>query len=318
MFPDAPPRTALLFVMLAGTYWATLPALLTDLFFAVCFTLGMACGLRAVVALSWPLGLLQLLFLGYAAQVRPTLIGFALVYLPLLVAVARGPGGPGLASRKVRRLIATSVIAVALLGNGPSLRNLVNHGFFHPSDAFEVNLFKQLARRVALEQGQRPMYEMLRADVDAATGFRDWVFRQREAAAAVLRSYPGTALRIVAEQAVAELGSTHLLKAANLWGLHWADNAAAGLRRSRLLLVLHGVSYVVHALLEALFLLALLRLWRARQALLAASLLALVCYFLVPAFVDSAGARMRLPVEGILVIGAAAEAQARRLAARRA
>ncbi len=313
LFPDQRRVSylALGFLFLAGTYWASSTALLTDLMCAVCLTAGLASGLLAVVRRSWGWAAAQVLLIGYAAQVRPSLVLYAPIHLLLLLAVARRHGQ--LRDRKVRLVIAGSVLAIALLGLAPALRNLVHHGYFHPSDAFEVNLFKQLGRRVTDAAGAEGRYLALRDEVAARPGLRDQVEGERRAAIAIVCRYPRITARVVAGQAFAILTSSHWLKVANLYGYHWQAVPKAGLRPARVLLGVAAVWVLVYLAVYVLAMLRLFRMWRSGDRLLALALVAFFLYLLVPSFTDAAGARMRLPVEGLLAVLAASEWELRRL-----
>jgi hypothetical protein len=312
LFPDQPGvgRSALTFLFVAGTYWAQQSALLTDLMCAVCLNAGLACGLLAVLRRSWPWTVVQVALIGYASQVRPSLVLYAPIHLLLLLSVARRHGL--LKQRKAWAVVASSVLSIALLGSAPALRNLANHGYFHPSDAFEVNLFKQLGRRVTEAAGAEIWYQALRDDLAERQGFRQQVEGERQAAVAIVTRYPLIAARIMAGQAFAILTSSHWLKVANLWNYHWRALPAVGLRPARLLLAVNAVWVLVYLLVHLLATARLVRMWRGSDRLLAIALLAFFGYLLVPSFTDAAGSRMRLPVEGLLVLLAASEWDTRR------
>jgi hypothetical protein len=312
LFPDQPGvgGLALAFLFVAGTYWAQTTALLTDLMFAVCLTAGLACGLLAVLRKSWPWAVAQVALIGYAAQVRPSLVLYAPFHLLLLAAVARRRGLLG--RPRVRAVIAGSALSIALLGLAPALRNLVHHRYLHPSDAFEVNLFKQLGRRVTDAAGAEAWYQKLRDEVGARPGFRGQVEGERRAAAAIVAHYPLITARIVVVQAFAILTSSHWLKVANLWGYHWKAVPATGQRPARSLLLANGVWVLIYLAAYGLAVLRLVRLWRCGDRLLAVALVAFFAYLLLPTFADAAGSRMRLPVEGLVVLLAASEWELRR------
>jgi hypothetical protein len=294
-------RLAVILLGLSGAFCATVPALLTDLTFAALFTIGLWLGVSGVARRNvWHL-VAQIGVLGAAAQVRPTLVLYPAVHVIVLVAAARGFGV--LEYRDIRWGIVASGLFLILACGAPAIRNAVNHGYFHPSDALEINLFKQLTHRILRASGEEERFHVLRSQVDAVGGFEARIKRQREVALAEVRAHPWITAKIVAIQASAVLGSSHWLRAARLLG--WSE---ISLVRTLALAASVTTNVIVDILCGSL-------VWtiaRRRNWLMVSALLALPIYLLLPTFIDAAGPRMRLPVEAALILGASCEVVRRR------
>ena len=142
------------FCILSGVYIATVPAILTDLFTAVFFTLGLCFGVLMIVNRSWIYLILHLFFIGYAAQVRPTLGIYPVINIFVLLSVARLKG-----IRNIKSMIIAATVALLILCNLPSLRNYTNHGFFAPSERLSFNLFNENAKDILVKNGRQEDFE---------------------------------------------------------------------------------------------------------------------------------------------------------------
>jgi hypothetical protein len=120
-----------LFWVFSVTYIATVPVLLSDLFFTVFFTVGLTLGLLSVARQSYLFLAGQLLFLGYAAQVRPVLCIYPIVHLLVLCSAAKMYGS--MSSRKTRTIITISVASLLLLCNLTTLRNYIHFRLPEPT-----------------------------------------------------------------------------------------------------------------------------------------------------------------------------------------
>lgn len=281
-------RVAVGFVIVAGGFAVTAAAWLTDGVFAALFLASLWMGARAVRTGAGADWALHVALLGAAAQVRPVLFAFTPVHLLLLWALARG------SRRALRQGAVAAAIALPLL-LAPGLRNLAHHGVFAPSDALHVNLFKQFGRRVLERAGETERWTTAQAELERRTSFAAQIEWQGEFGRQVALDHPAAALAEVATNAAGVALGAHWSRGLRLLAV---DGAPATL--------VQGLWLGLNAALWALAALAAARDLRARDAVAVAGV-GLAAFLLLPTAFDPAGPRMRLPVEGLLALAAAAE-----------
>ena len=138
-------RDTVLATILFCTYLPYAPMVLTDMSFALLFTVGLASVSLAVATASARAWFAHVISIGLAAQLRPCLGAYALLLLLLVPALARHHAVP---FRAVRRPLLWSALVLLVLGNLPALRNYYHHGWFTPSDVVSANVFDYLALKV--------------------------------------------------------------------------------------------------------------------------------------------------------------------------
>jgi hypothetical protein len=284
-------RLAFGFVVAAGGFAVTSAAWLTDGVFAALLLAALWLAARAARtgrAADW---LLHVALLGVAAQVRPVLFAFTPVQLLALWALSRRQ--PAAARAWRQGLLAAAVTLPLLLA--PGLRNLAHHGVFAPSDALQVNLFKQFARRVLESAGEAARWEAAHAELGRRHGFAARAEWQARVAREAIAAHPGAAAVQLATNATGMALGAHWSRGLRLIG------APAGVARAPL--ALWGP---LNAALWALAAVTAARGLRAREPLVLAGV-ALVAFLALPTVFDPAGPRMRLPVEGPLALAAAIE-----------
>src|SRR5262245_22662497 len=74
-----------LLLIFLRTYIVRVPQMLTDTFFTVFFMLGLWSGVKSIIEKSYKYLLLHILFMGYAAQVRPVLFLYPIVNCLVLI-----------------------------------------------------------------------------------------------------------------------------------------------------------------------------------------------------------------------------------------
>jgi len=305
MFPN---RTSIVkpvfvFSLLSGAYFATVPVLLTDLFTAALLIIGTCFGMMCIVNRSWKYLVLQVLLIGIAGQIRPTLILFAVINVLILICMAKRHGIPF--NGKVRRLITVSSVSILLICNLPSLRNYVNYRVFRPTDILESNLFNYLGKNVMTCKGELDRYNEMLDEIEQ-TGDPGHILKlRRRYALQIYRKYPLTTLKYYVYNAIPVMGHTHLLHVAHFFGYHWQDESPEGnavLRKSKFVLAVLLLWYVVHLGLYVLFMSFLIRLLVSRNYLYLFSIVVFICYFMLPSFIAVGGNRHRLSIEWLLVI----------------
>lgn len=294
---------AFLFFIFSGVYFTRLPMLYNDLLFTIIFTIGLYFGLRAIANLSWRLLILQVVFIGAAAQIRPNLVFYFMVNIFVLWSVGKLYGTITL--RKAKQMILVSTILLLTAGSAPSLRNYVNYGIFKPTNIFENNLLHFLGEQVLRSNNESDRYREITEKLGRENNFIERMKMERRFALEIYKKYPLSTLKhILIPNAMATLASNHIIKIFNFWGYHWRSKALKErepLKGSDWLFALNLFYGLVYVTVYILFLLALTRMVRKRQYLYAGTTLMFVLYFLLPTFPAGVG-RLRLPVEGIFVI----------------
>ncbi len=294
---------AFLFYLVSGAYFTKVPILLTDTFFSVFFIIGLYFGLLSIVKQSWKYLFLQLFFIGYTAQVRPYLIFYPVLNVFILLSVARRYHISD--SRKVKILISTSSILFLVLCNMQSFRNYLNYGFFAPSDVSSTILFTCLAKPVLVNVNEADSAEKMQAEIDKIDNIQKRSSLKRRYAINTFIEYPLPTLKQVAKNAVSSLGAAHHYDIFRFWGYHWCDTNIPGkmpFKKSSLVYAVRIIFYLVYFVIYLFFGFFLVRLIREKKIFFFFTILIFLFSFLFSAFIAGGAARMRLPVEGIIII----------------
>jgi len=304
LFPEKPSLVvpAFCFFLISGAYFTRTPVLLTDLFFSVLFTIGVCFGLLSIVRQSWKYLFLHLIAIGYAAQVRPALILYPVVNVFVLWLVARRHGVSN--RTRVKAMIVTSLAVLVLVCNAPSIRNYVHYVFFKPTDVFANGLFTYLGGRTMIDNGEQDAYEEMRKNVYETDNVAQRITLMEKYAMQICKKYPVTIMKQLIIYAAGNCLHSHLLVIPKYLGYNWRARPGerAPLKQSKLVFGLLVTWCVVYMLIWMFFLCYLLLLIKEREWLFLFTISMLVCYILIPTFVAGGGGRMRLPVEGIIVV----------------
>ncbi len=295
-------------LVISAAYISTVPVLLTDLFFTVFFTIGLTFGLLSVARRSYLFLAGQLIFIGYAAQVRPVLFLYPVVHLLALCSAAKIHGY--LSSRKTRAMIAISVASLLLLCNLATLRNYLHYRLPAPTSTAASNLFNGLGYEVLKAKGRLDWHKEMSLRAYYATSIREKSRVMESSATWIFMRYPLTTLKIVGTHAAANLFVSHWNEISKFWGYSWRRLPHTGRaleRKSNVMFALTVVWGFICAVIYFFFAAFLVRLVREKQYLYLMTLIVFVAYFIVPTLIVQEGPRMRLPVEGILVFFAVAE-----------
>jgi len=288
--------------LMLGTFIAMVPMILTDLFFAVLFTVGVCFGIVSVKLRSWLYLLLYVVFVGYAAQVRPALMFYPFVNIFVLLASAKR--FRCLNEGAVKAFVLVSTLCLLVLCNLPSLRNYVNYGLFKPTDVLERNMFYFLTRDVLHAENEQDVYAEMNAEVSAATDLQQKMTLMKEHSLMTYKQYPVTTLKRMLRNS-AYVVNTHWQWAGRYWGYSRRDVHSPGhmpLKRSNLMLAIVVIGCIAYSVIHLFFAGFLLRLLRTRNWLYLSTILVVIGYFLGPTFIAGGGKRMYLPVEGIVVM----------------
>ena len=292
----------------SAAYIATVPVLLTDLFFTVFFTIGLVLGLMSVARQSYLFLAGQLLFLGYSAQVRPVLFIYPFVHLLVLWSAAKMYGT--LSTRKTRTIIIVSVALLLVLCNLMTFRNYIHYRLPEPSNAMSSNLFNSLGYEVLVAKGKLDWFKEMSDRAYSVPDISERARLMKKYALEIIKRYPLTTLKEMGLHATRILFGSHWLNIGKFWGYSWRAKQASGrpeAKKSYIILSLTLVWAFIYGVLYFFFGAFLFRLFREKKYLYLLTLILFMTYFLVPTFIAPMGPRMRLPVEGILVFFALAE-----------
>ena len=297
------------FSLVSGCYFPYAAQMLTDGLFAACFVVGVCFGLLAVVRRNWWWLLAQCAAIGFAAQVRPSLITYPIVNAVLLAYVARRDK-EGRRDAGAWKFVLVSTVMLTLLCNLPSIRNYVNYRVFLPTDILSNNCATYLAKQVLANQGGSAEYERMDAqfhELYLQGRLKERLKLQDRFAWNVFRAHPVVTAAIYSYNAFWNLFEMHWQNVFYFYRLCWlSDDACGRFHRSPAVFLLAMPWVVVYSgmyLLFGRFLIGLLR----RKEWLGCAAFVLFVSPLLATFVAGEGARMRLPVEGLIVVCAAVE-----------
>ncbi len=292
-----------LFLTISGLYFSTTPKILTDTFFTLMFTAGFYFSLISVKRRSWKLMILQLIFIGYAAQIRPSLLFYFLANLIILFVFASFVNLSG--DMKVRKIILVSTMAIFLFSVLPSVRNYINFSFFKPTTIMDLNYFDGLGKMVLINEGK---LEEFVQEYDSITIIEDPFVRAdkyREAGFRIYKKYPLTTIYCY----TINLSKLLLGNFFNEIGIYWEYYRQElifanqmSLKRSELLAILTIFWAAIYFIRYIFFVSFLIRSILSNKFHLVIIFLVLIGYFLIPVAIAGGGPRMRMPVESIFVI----------------
>ncbi|CAK8719269.1 hypothetical protein GKODMF_10835 [Candidatus Electrothrix gigas] len=302
LFPHMGKKESRLIVFLlaaSGVGLAYTGQLLTDQFFTSLLTAGIACGFFAIRNASWKMAMAHILLVGYAAQVRPTLGLFFLSDCFFLIYIASVWKQEFTSKRLL--IIAISMIVLAVAGNGPAIRNYLNHGIFTPSDVLSDNFARYLAGPVMMKEGRGDEYRKIQHNFDQLEGL-ERIEERKKFAFSVYRQYPLTTLNRMLYHAFWNLFEPHWEYILNVYETGFSLNSFfdhdGKLKRS----ICFGIPfYLYFILLYSAFFLSVIRK-RGKNYLFFLTGLAFYMLPFAASFINGQGARMRLYVEPLFII----------------
>lgn len=304
--------TSFLFFIISGVYFSRVTVLYTDLFFTAFFTIGLCFGLLGIVEQKWKYLILQLLFIGYAAQVRPVLILYPIINVFVLISIAKRHNISNLP--KVKTLIAVSSIILLILCNAPSIRNYLNYKVFRPTTIFENNLFGFLGHQVLTDNNDIQLFESMDKKIEKSKDFMKQAELAKKYSLEIYKKYPlSTIKNIIYPNIASTLINSHITKVTIFWGYYWREIYKLNkllLKKSNFVYLVHFIFAFIYLILYIAFLLFLIRLYKSKNYLYFFTILFFILYFLLPTFPAGVG-RLRLPFESVIVVFAIYEINSR-------
>ncbi|AQT69990.1 hypothetical protein STSP2_03191 [Anaerohalosphaera lusitana] len=295
-----------IFMLFVGAYVSRVAYVLTDLIFVVSFYAGLASAMLMIIRRSWLWLIPQVLLIGYASLVRPTLYFFPVLHLAILTALAvrhcRTHKTPAL---KYAALILCSIIPITAIAAIPTIKNYKHYNTAVPSHVLGINAFNITGKYVLTQQNRQDLYQQYLAEIKAQPDPASEYHKRVESAVKIFKQYPLTTLRAMAGSSAKMLGITHWLPAFQHFNKSWwylSSNARNKAENSTLVKYVSLFFAAVHLAVYAAFALFLLNLLTHKKLTFLLILLATLAYLIGPVFIAGGGARLRLPAEGIIII----------------
>ena len=135
-------KTVFIFLWLSGAYWVYFPMMMTEVLFCFFLVAGIYYGIKAVSEKKWKYCIIHLLFIGYAASVRPSLAlyivpeFFILLYLAVYFKT--------ILDQKIKVMIGVATVLVFVLTSLSGFRNYINYGNMQPSSVLAADVTQPL------------------------------------------------------------------------------------------------------------------------------------------------------------------------------
>lgn len=302
------------FLLFTGSYFFYTADLYTDTLFTLLLLAGIFFGLKGTQKGRFGYVILEMLLIGFAAQVRPTLALFPLLNILLVLFSRRFQGAIKVCSKKT--LVASTGILL-LLCNGPAIRNYYNYGCFIPSDVMHDNLVCYLTKRVMNDLGKNEAYKSRLEkiielenrientplhDASARFLFRKSLETKKDFALPLLLGHPVLTMKWIIGYGLYNTFDYHWGHIFNFWGLHWhKDHKFKTI--SRLSLFLFVLWFFIYLTIYFLFGIFIVVKILSKEYLFIGIFILMMLPFLA-SFSGGGGARMRLPVEWFFIAGA--------------
>ncbi|MBF0321088.1 MAG: glycosyltransferase family 39 protein [Nitrospirae bacterium] len=291
------------FLVATGCFIVTTPIVLTDMFFSTIFSIGLCLGVMAIIRQRLIYLILHVAFMGYAAEVRPTLALYPVLNAAVLIIVAR-KAGLLTKSHKIRSWIAASTIALLILCNGPAIRNYINHGFFESTDIVAINLYDCLMVEVLFLEDKVDVYHAANREIAQISDVEEQIKRKKAIAFEVFLRYPFTTIGKIVIHAQTILLRIPWRETAALAGVDLSPAAYEKLSPKQTVAIgaFGMATTLLYTFFYILFVSFIVRALRGGQVLFGLTLAAITVYFLFPPFIAGGGFRMTLPVIGIIAL----------------
>ncbi|MFA5879608.1 MAG: glycosyltransferase family 39 protein [Candidatus Margulisiibacteriota bacterium] len=298
-FPSNKSLIKILFVitLISGTYFLSLPLILTDLPFAVFLLIGICFSVLAIKKQNWIYLLLQLFFLGIATQVRPLLMVYPIINFFLLITIA----GKNQILDKSKILIIVSTIALIPICLAPSIRNYVYYGLFKPSFVLDYNLTCLAGQVLEEEKGInfREQYAGKLLEIEPVT---EKIKAMHDFAYPVFAAYPITTVKYIIYHVLNISIQTSYIQIAHFGNYHWRNVPQFGIKTNIFIQTIFIIGAIYYFIIYLFFILALFDLFIKKEFLCLITIFLFLLFLFSPAFISGGGFRMRMPVEWLINI----------------
>lgn len=292
------------FFVVSGAYICSVPFIMTDLIFTILFTSGFYFGLKSIATQKLRYIFYEIILIGYAAQVRPTLILYPIINILVLLAVAKEFGFVKKSGTK--NIIIVSSVLLLLLCNLPILRNYINYHLFLPSDVLSENMFNYLGKAVMVNEGKNEEFSKLAKQVEEEKEISKKIKLKNEYGIDIYKKYPLSTVKQLIMNAIGIMGRSHWVNASPYWNISFKDQNDGShkmLKKNNIIVVIELIFNLIYLIVYIIFFMGILAIVKQKKIFLLSIGLIILMYFLIPTFiVNSAGSRMRLPVEGAIIL----------------
>jgi len=254
--------------------------------------------------------ILAVLFIGYGAQVRPTLILYPLVNL--LIIYWTGSNFGTLKTRFSKSFAVFSTLLLIIICNLPSLRNYNNYRIFKSSINLSANYYDYLSKKILFKEAQSDLFFRIKTEIESNPDIGTQLARKKEKALQIFKEYPITTLKVIfIDNLKGVMLDNHLVNfTANFYGYNWKTvkmkEGCYSLTGSRFLYFTSLFLALLYCVLYLFFFLSIFQLLKEKKFLLCFIILLTIFMFLMPSIViGDGGARFRLPFEWLIIMVAA-------------
>lgn len=313
-------KMVFIFLWLSGAYWIYFPALLTDMFFSFFFIIAIYYGIKTISEKKWKYCILHLLFIGYAANIRPTLILYVVpeFFILLYLAVHFNT----IADKKVKIMIGVTSILLFALTNTPSFRNYAHYGVMKPSNVFEINLYDIFSKETLTLAG-KGLNSYQRDSTIAANkekvNWGDAALFRKNAALMITKSYPKETTLVFVKNFVKNLDYSHYrwgfvpirtVKDLNTVQTTDVTDIISIINRIKeigALLLLCIPFMLAYPIMWLLLIKHFLRKFKEKNYLYLLAIFLFLSYLFIPTLFAACGSRIRLPIDWLIVLLATVE-----------
>jgi hypothetical protein len=217
------------FTMLSGAFVSYVPVILSDALFATMFIAGVACGFFALNRLSFFWGLIHVILITFAANIRPMLALFPLsgACMHWVYAKQNQRSFP-----RAAYLLIGFMFFLALLGTQTAaLKNFYYHRIFTPTEIGSINLFDYVAQDILRMRGEyQRIEETLEAlnELSANRNVAQRISIRKEKAFQVFLEYPFETIGMLVYNSVLNALETHWQNLFYLFKKTWYKGYGAG------------------------------------------------------------------------------------------
>lgn len=300
-----------LFLIITGVFLIYTTVIMTDTFMTVFLTFGIYFGIQGVIKKNWIYVALQIIFIGFASQVRPILFLFGIVNCFILYSVAKFTKIES--DRKVKGIIIISGLLILIIGNLPTLRNYINYNLLRPASVFDDNIFKSYGTRLLREKNDTFEIDKIYSDTDTIKNLNKQLIVKREYAYQILKQNPLASFLFISKDAGKILLKNHIVRLANFWQYDWKEKDSTAtqvpMKKSGFVFIITLLSGGINLIIIILCCKFLFYLIRTKKYFYAFTIVFFIGYFLLPSTIFFPDIRFRLPFESLMIIIAFYEIQ---------
>jgi|GEM_PF-4020407 len=294
-------RMVLMWSLLSGLYFGRLISIGTDLVFLTLFLIALVSLIKYFETKGKAIFiLLYILFLFLASEVRPTLIWFFAIHIPVVIYLDNRYRVFATVRRRRFFLLYSSII-IFLVTNIPSWRNYVHYGFFKPTTVLNANYVNHLSRYILDKEGQSGRFDSIYKMQYEEKNYIKRMHLQNKIAVSIIQELPVGFIKVIImniKNVMLDNGITNQI--GQYFNYNWREYP--GLAQSDCLFYSYFVFAGIYVIIYCFTFYGLYILIRRKKWNILIIVCMLLATMLFPTFIfGSGGARLRMPVEWVLV-----------------